>query len=403
MNDSPDLPSTIHAEQTHLRLPSQPHWIEPTVEYLRQKAILAGACHETRSGKLLLALQEALTNALVHGNYGIPSELKERDDDAFARALAERAADPELSTLPVDVVVDYDGRRCRWIITDQGPGFDVAKVLGRLESDEPDVLLASGRGILIMRSFLDDVRYEEGGRRVILTLQRESGEEKRQQPRLDTNQPVRVAPIRADGSVDWEAAYEAVSLNLSQQGMGLLQQQLHPADRILIGIYAGTRPIYIPAEVRHFRHLGDDVVELGCRFQTRTEVAAKTSASLDARQDFPQQDPEQAVSRAVEHLLSNRQQPPAGRDERRAHPRMNFNERIEILEEGKPQPIVAYARDLSHGGIAFITTVALPPDVVSVILPADRGPPLRLRSRIVRCNRIQEGFYDVGAMFLKVE
>ena len=44
-------------------------------------------------------------------------------------------------------------------------------------------MLASGRGILIMRSFLDDVRYEQGGRRIILTLLRASGAEKRQHDR----------------------------------------------------------------------------------------------------------------------------------------------------------------------------------------------------------------------------
>src|SRR5437016_2479310 len=159
-DDRPDLPSLVHAEQTLVRLPSRPHWVEPTVEYLRQKALLCGACQESRSGKLLLALQEALVNAVVHGNLELSSELKEHADSSFAEALAQRAADGELSNRTVDVLVEYDGRRCRWIITDQGKGFDVDAAMRRLESDDPEVILASGRGIMIMRSFLDDVKYE---------------------------------------------------------------------------------------------------------------------------------------------------------------------------------------------------------------------------------------------------
>src|SRR5262245_60760580 len=190
----PHLPSLIAAEQMQLCLPSRPDWIEASVEYLRQRAVLCGACGESRSGKLMLALHEALSNAIVHGNLGLSSELKEQGDSVFAEALAQRVADPHYAERIVDVVVDYDGERCRWIISDQGAGFDVERVLKRLETDDPDILLASGRGILLMRTFLDEVLYECGGRRVILTLKHDSGEEKRHAPRLPLYQPLHVAP-----------------------------------------------------------------------------------------------------------------------------------------------------------------------------------------------------------------
>ena len=63
---SPHLPSAVSAERSHLQVPSQPDWIAPTVEYLKQKAILCGACQESRVGKVMLALHEALTNAIKH-------------------------------------------------------------------------------------------------------------------------------------------------------------------------------------------------------------------------------------------------------------------------------------------------------------------------------------------------
>src|SRR5207249_2743985 len=98
---SPDLTGSVINERTRLRIPSRPEWVPAAVELLREKARLCGACHETRAGKLVLALHEALTNAIVHGNLEVSSELKERDDDAFARTLAARAADPRFSSRSV--------------------------------------------------------------------------------------------------------------------------------------------------------------------------------------------------------------------------------------------------------------------------------------------------------------
>src|SRR5262249_55510978 len=146
--NSPDLSASVVGERSHLVIPSLPNWIEPTVEYLRQKAVLCGACQESRSGKLLIALHEAVTNAVVHGNLGVSSELKEQGNTAFAEALAQRAADPAYAERVVDILVEFEADVCRWIITDQGNGFDIERVLARCMSDDPEVLLSSGRGIL---------------------------------------------------------------------------------------------------------------------------------------------------------------------------------------------------------------------------------------------------------------
>ena len=40
--------------------------IDGGVDYLRQKALLCGACQETRSGKLMIALHEAISPNAPH-------------------------------------------------------------------------------------------------------------------------------------------------------------------------------------------------------------------------------------------------------------------------------------------------------------------------------------------------
>lgn len=392
-NDHPDLPGQVHAEQTHVIVPSRPHWIEPTAEFLRKKAVLAGTCQESRSNKLVVALHEALANAIIHGNLELESHLKERDDDSFAEALAHRAADPNLAERLVDILVDYDGDRCRWIITDQGKGFDVQRALARLDNYDPEEMLASGRGILMMRSFMDEVQYEEGGRRLILTMGRASGAEKRTRPRVPFQQRLRVAPIRSDGSVDWDAAYEAISQNLSANGIALLQDKLAASARVLLGIAASRQMLYIPAEVRHCRILDDGLVELGCQFQASRDVpggGGEEEYSSTAREE---------VAASIEALVASRQ-PVAIDHERRQHQRVVFNERLEVRASTAPQPMVGYSRDLSKGGIAFITTMVLSGLVTISIPPSAGGKPLHIRSRIVRCTEIQAGFFDVAAQFL---
>lgn len=387
---TPDLSAAIVAERLRLRIPSRPEWIAPTVEFLKQWAGLCGACQPARDGKLMLALHEALSNAVIHGNLELSSELKEHGD-AFARALAERSADSHYSARVVSIEVDYDGERCEWTISDEGQGFDAEHYLSGGPPDEAELWLASGRGILLMRAFLDSVRYEAGGRRAILTLQRGSGMEKRQHSRQSLQHPVQVAPIRGDGSVDWDAAWDAVTQNLSSEGVGLLQALVTHSDRVLLGVEVEGRPVYIPAQVRHCRPL-EGMVELGCRFLPEKEpLPSPPSAEL------------RTVEESVEALLSRPRRPPRTIEEGRSAPREPYTERIELLgAAGKPGQ-VGFARDLSRSGISFITTAPVALEDRLLSLPRPEGPPLRLRARVVRCTPISSGFYDVGARFLGID
>src|SRR6516165_5803488 len=128
---TPDLASAIVSERTRLSIPSRPEWISPIIELLKQKAQLTGACHQSRAGKLVLALHEALTNAVIHGNLELASDLKERPDDAFARVLAERSADERYSGRQVTIDIDHDADRCRWSFIDEGMGFDFKRFVHR--------------------------------------------------------------------------------------------------------------------------------------------------------------------------------------------------------------------------------------------------------------------------------
>jgi anti-sigma regulatory factor (Ser/Thr protein kinase) len=368
----------VAAEQTYLQIPSQPEWIAPTVEFLRDKALQCGACPESRARKLTLALHEALTNSVVHGNLEVSSELKERSENAFAQRLAERSADPHYGTRPVDICIDYDGERCRWMFTDRGKGFDVERALARVEQPEPDLPLSSGRGIQLMRAFLDEVRYEAGGRRVVLILRRTDGEERRRLNRLPLQRPVRITPIGADGRVDWEAAHDGIAQNISADGMSVVQTEPVTTAGVLIGLDWGGQTVHVPAEVRHCQTQGDRIVELGCRFQFAPGRLEQTTTSAVREQGTDG----------------------VGHDERRVHPRAPYTVRVHVTQAAGGSPLIGFARDLSQGGIAFLATQPLPLGEVTLSLPRPDASARQVTARIVRCNLLTAGIYDVGAHFL---
>jgi serine/threonine-protein kinase RsbW len=86
-----------------------------------------------------LALEEGLNNAIKHGNGGDPDKT-------------------------VEVDFEVDARRVEVAIADQGPGFDPDDVPD--PTADENLEKPSGRGIMLMRHYMDEVQYEQGGTRL---------------------------------------------------------------------------------------------------------------------------------------------------------------------------------------------------------------------------------------------
>ena len=88
-----------------------------------------------------LALEEALVNAIKHGNKMDPDKV-------------------------VNVKWEIDEEHVRVVIEDQGEGFLVQDVPD--PTDEENLDKPGGRGIMLMRSFMSVVEYNESGNRLTL-------------------------------------------------------------------------------------------------------------------------------------------------------------------------------------------------------------------------------------------
>lgn len=387
---SPDLSLAVLAETTHLQIPSQLEWIEPTLNYLRDKAIQCGVCDEEQAGRILLALHEALTNSVVHGNLEVSSMLKEGGDDSFASMVVAREADPRYGQRRVAVDVGYDGDRCQWALTDEGPGFDVEATIRRAESDDPEVMLASGRGIIMMRAFLDEVRYEEQGRRCVMVWTQTRHKNVRKHLRRPMHKKVEVVPVNSDGSVDWEGTREVLAQNLSEGGFAFLQQHLAHVERVILAVEIEGKPVYIPAQIRHCTPLQEGMVEIGCQFMF----------SADVGMGSPTRESHDRMKQGVQHFLNQLQGQSETDDERREYPRIAYTEKITLRSTGPDgATVIGFGQNISLGGLRFLTTQPVPLDTYILTLSQADGTSLHLIARILRCARITEGCYEIGARF----
>jgi serine/threonine-protein kinase RsbW len=146
-------PSSNDAGPIRMSLSSRFEKIE-LAQHLCGKLLEGREVSEETRHWLLMALREALTNAIKHGN---------RQD------LSKR----------IHLEMDVVGQNLRISIRDEGEGFDPAAVEDPLAPENR--LKTSGRGIFYMKTFMDDVRFRKldaGGMEIVLTKNLSTGKEK---------------------------------------------------------------------------------------------------------------------------------------------------------------------------------------------------------------------------------
>jgi anti-sigma regulatory factor (Ser/Thr protein kinase) len=111
-----------------------------------------------------LALEEALTNALYHGNLEVSSQLRERDDAVFYRFADVRRRQLPYRDRRIEIELMWLEAGLFIAVRDEGPGFDVAKLPD--PCDPENLVRATGRGVLLMRSVMDAVAFNESGNEV---------------------------------------------------------------------------------------------------------------------------------------------------------------------------------------------------------------------------------------------
>jgi len=138
----------------------------PLVSHLQENAALIGVCDESERVRIGVALGEALANAMYHGNLEVSSELREIDDTAYCNLIEQRRRNPPYCQRKIHVDARVSRTEAIWTVRDEGPGFDPASLAD--PTDPANFDKASGRGLLLIRTFMDEVFHNDQGNAVTL-------------------------------------------------------------------------------------------------------------------------------------------------------------------------------------------------------------------------------------------
>ena len=152
--------------------------IGPLISYVQEDCDHMHLCDDAESTRVGVALEEALANALYHGNLEVDSELRERDDATYWQLAEERSKQDPYKDRRVRVTVKLSRDEAVFVIQDDGAGFDPSTLPD--PTDPANLEMASGRGILLMRTFMDEVHYNETGNMVTLIKRRNADNDQSQ-------------------------------------------------------------------------------------------------------------------------------------------------------------------------------------------------------------------------------
>lgn len=140
------------------------------VNYLEHALAELNFCDHAGLFQVNAALSEALINAIEHGNLELNSSLRERHDGSYQQLGQERMQKPPYRDRKVHVLAKVAPDEAIYVIRDEGSGFDCSHLPN--PRDKENMVKAGGRGILLIRMFMDEVTFNEVGNEITMVKRR---------------------------------------------------------------------------------------------------------------------------------------------------------------------------------------------------------------------------------------
>ncbi len=153
-------------------LPNDVALVMPVVGHCQDQMIQLRLVDEGGLVRVGTALFEALVNAIEHGNLELHSALKEAGErKSYPRLSAQRQKQPPYRDRHVYVTATITHSEAAYEIRDEGPGFDPFRLPD--PTDPENLEKASGRGLLLIRSFMDEVTFNSTGNQITMVKRRQ--------------------------------------------------------------------------------------------------------------------------------------------------------------------------------------------------------------------------------------
>jgi CheY-like chemotaxis protein len=145
--------------------------ISALLEHLEVGVTRMQLCDRTGWMRIAVALREALMNAIYHGNLELTSQLLEEDESSFERLAQLRPREGRFAGRRVYVTARETRSEVTYVIRDEGQGFNPATLPD--PTDLANLERRTGRGLFLIRTFMDEVRHNAVGNEITLVKRRD--------------------------------------------------------------------------------------------------------------------------------------------------------------------------------------------------------------------------------------
>ncbi|MDB5352831.1 MAG: cyaB 3 [Planctomycetota bacterium] len=161
---------SVQSSRSSYSLENDPELIAPLIAMLQEDLAEMGVCDANQRTRVGVALQEAIANALFHGNLEVSTDLRQDDEHLFyAQAESRRRASPYRHRR-VHVSADLNREAATYRVRDEGSGFDTSTLDAPF--DPESLLRVGGRGLLLIRTFMDEVVHNDAGNEITMIKKR---------------------------------------------------------------------------------------------------------------------------------------------------------------------------------------------------------------------------------------
>jgi CheY-like chemotaxis protein len=145
------------------------------IEFVQQTLYRMAFCDVADRLHVAVALEEALINAMCHGNLelaggDLPTVRRQLHESGSSELISERRTEQRFQNRHILVGFDVTPGRAQFVIRDQGSGFDWSLVTRQMKTEPKSQ--EEKRGLVLIHSFMDEVGFNDQGNEIRMVINR---------------------------------------------------------------------------------------------------------------------------------------------------------------------------------------------------------------------------------------
>ena len=175
VEESPVLDSCLQGMDLRFELDNDVALVSPLARSMMWRIESMGLLETEDVRRVGIAFQESLLNTMHHGNLELHSDLRQDEESLYYDLAAARRVMWPYCDRKVRVLVSLSRERVKFVIRDEGLGFELQSVSD--PTTKENLSRIGGRGLLMIRTFMDEVSHNDCGNCITLIKYSSRGHE----------------------------------------------------------------------------------------------------------------------------------------------------------------------------------------------------------------------------------